>query len=53
MAQLRGSARLLGLAFALAGCVAPGAHDVCVWVGDAGTGSGNVYADVSLAGMTP
>jgi hypothetical protein len=33
--------------------LAPGAHDVCVWVGDAGTGSRNVYTDVSIAGMTP
>jgi hypothetical protein len=33
--------------------LAPGAHDVCIWVGDATTGSPNVYEDVSTAGMAP
>ena len=33
--------------------LAPGARDVCIWVGDATTGSPNVYEDVSTAGMAP
>jgi hypothetical protein len=33
--------------------LAPGTHDVCIWVGDATTGSRNVYEDVSTAGMAP
>ena len=33
--------------------LAPGTHDVCVWVGDASTGGQNVYGGVDTSGMTP
>jgi hypothetical protein len=33
--------------------LAPGTHDLCIWVGDAATGSRNVYEDVSTVGMAP
>lgn len=33
--------------------LAPGTHDVCIWVGDATTGVLNVYDNVDTTGMTP
>ena len=33
--------------------LAPETHDICIWVGDAATGSRNVYEDVSTVGMAP
>jgi hypothetical protein len=33
--------------------LAPGTHDVCVWVGDATTGGRTIYGDVDTTGMTP
>jgi hypothetical protein len=33
--------------------LAPGTHDLCIWVGDVGSGERNVYSDVDTAGMVP
>ncbi len=33
--------------------LAPGSHDLCIWVGDATTGTPNVYGNVDTTGMAP